>query len=171
MPTRRKNHLIYGGIVLIAELDKKLKITEQFVKYFRDYRHPYYVDYSINQLLAQIIYSIILGYEDINDHEHLRYDSAIAIAVQKLNCNQKKEPILAGKITLNRLEYSPNTMTNKKESRYHKIEALVSDIEKTFVDIFIQSHTTPPKNIILDLDVTDEPVHGNQEGAFFKYLL
>ena len=62
-------------------------------------------------------------------------------------------------------------MTNKKESRYHKIEALVSDIEKTFVDIFIQSHTTPPKNIILDLDVTDEPVHGNQEGAFFKYLL
>lgn len=134
----------------------------------RDYRHPSYVDYSIHQLLAQRIYSIILGYEDINDHEHLRYDSAIAIAVQKLNYHQKKEPILAGKSTLNRLEYSPNTMTDKRESRYHKIEALVSDIEKTFVDIFIQSHRTPPKNIILDLDVTDDPVHGNQEGAFFN---
>ncbi len=75
---------------MIAELDKKLKITEQFVKCFQDYRHPSYVDYSIHQLLAQRIYSIILGYEDINDHEHLRYDSAIAIAVQKLNYHQKK---------------------------------------------------------------------------------
>ncbi len=87
---------------MIAELDKKLKITEQFVKCFQDYRHPSYVDYSIHQLLAQRIYSIILGYEDINDHEHLPYDSAIAIAVQKLNYHQKKEPILAGKSTLNR---------------------------------------------------------------------
>ncbi len=157
-----------AGIVFIAELDRRLKITEQFVKCFRDYRHPSYVDYSIHQLLAQRIYSIILGYEDINDHEHLRYDSALGIALQKLNFNKKKQPTLAGKSTLNRLEFIPNTITNKRESRYHKIEASSSEIEKTFVDIFLQSYQTPPSQIILDLDVTDDPVYGNQEGAFFN---
>jgi len=65
-----------AGIIFIAELDRRLKITEQFIKCFRDYRHPSYVDYSIHQLLVQRVYSVILGYEDINDHDNLHYDSA-----------------------------------------------------------------------------------------------
>lgn len=94
-----------AGIVFIAELDRRLKITEQFVKCFRDYRHPSYVEYSIHQLLAQRVYSIILGYEDINDHDNLRYDSALAIALQKLDKTGDIENVLAEKSTLNRLEY------------------------------------------------------------------
>jgi len=94
-----------AGIVFIAELDKQLKITEQFELCFRDNRHPSYVDYSIHQLLAQRVYGIILGYEDINDHEHLRYDTALTIALQKLDNTRDIEDVLAGKSTLNRLEY------------------------------------------------------------------
>ncbi len=157
-----------AGIVFMAELDRRLKITEQFVKCFRDYRHPSYVDYSIHQLLAQRVYSIILGYEYINDHDNLRYDYALTIALQKLDKTGDIENVLAGKSTLNRLEYSPQTITEKSQSRYHKIEPSSSEIEKTFVDIFLQSYQTPPEQIILDLDVTDDPVHGNQEGAFFN---
>lgn len=82
--------------------DKQLKITEQFVKCFRDNRHPSYVDYSIHQLLAQRVYSIMLGSEDINDHDNLPYDSALAIALQKLDKTGKIEIFLAGKSALNR---------------------------------------------------------------------
>ncbi len=90
---------------MIAELDKKRKITDKFVKGFGDNRHQSYLDYSIHQLLAQRVDSIILGYEDINDHDDLRYDYALTIALQKLDNTGDIENVLAGKSTLNRLEY------------------------------------------------------------------
>ncbi len=75
----------YAGIVWLAELDQKLKITAKFAECFRDYRSSSYTDYSVHQLLAQRVYGIILGYEDVNDHDKLRYDPALAIALEKLD--------------------------------------------------------------------------------------
>ena len=72
-----------AGIVLLAELDKKVKITARFAQCFRDYRDSSYTDYSVHQLLAQRVYGIVLGYPDVNDHDKLRYDPAFAIAKRK----------------------------------------------------------------------------------------
>lgn len=106
-----------AGIIWLAELDKKLKITEKFADCFQDYRHLSFVDYPVHQLLAQRVYGIILGYEDVNDHEHLRYDSALAIALERLDFLDSNTPSLAGKSTINRLEYCPETVLNQAESR------------------------------------------------------
>ncbi|MEQ8754714.1 MAG: IS1380 family transposase, partial [Coleofasciculus sp. G1-WW12-02] len=124
--------------------------------------------YSVHQLLAQRVYGIALGYEDVNDHDQLRYDPALAIALEKLNFKDSSSAFLAGKSTLNRLEYCPDTIRQQKESRYHRIEANPEELKKAFVDIFLESYQTPPQQIILDMDVTDDQVHGHQEGAFFN---
>ncbi len=157
-----------AGIILLAELDKKLKITEKFAKCFRDNRDSSYVEYSVHKLLAQRVYGIGLGYEDVNDHDKLRYDPALAIALDKLDFINSKKTGLAGKSTINRLEYCPETVINQKESRYHRIEHNPKEIEKAFVEIFLADYKKPPREIVLDLDVTDDQVHGNQEGAFFN---
>ena len=157
-----------AGIILLSELDKKLKITEKFSKCFQDYRHSSYTDYSLHNLLAQRIYGIILGYEDVNDHDLLRYDPALEIALKKLNNSYLKTDTLAGKSTINRLEYCPLKIINQKESRYHKIEAIPEEIEKAFVEIFLNYYKKEPKNIILDIDVTDDLVHGLQEESYYN---
>ena len=157
-----------AGIVLMAELDNKLKITARFAKCFRDYRSSSYVDYSVPQLLAPRVYGIILGYEDVNDHDQLRYDPALAIALEKLNFIESTEAVLAGKSTINRLEYCPEQVIDQAGSRYHRIEHQPKELEQAFVDIFLESYSKPPRQIILDMDVTDDQVHGNQEGAFFN---
>ncbi|MDJ0572006.1 MAG: IS1380 family transposase [Pleurocapsa sp. MO_192.B19] len=157
-----------AGIVLMAELDKKLKITAKFAKCFRDYRDSSYTNYSVHQLLAQRVYAIVLGYEDVNDHDKLRYDPALAIALGKLSFIKSNQRILAGKSTINRLEYCPETIINQESSRYHKIEHNPKEIEKALVEIFLSSYKKPPREIVLDMDVTDDQVHGNQEGAFFN---
>ncbi len=135
---------------------------------FRDYRDSSYVDYSVHQLLAQRVYGIVLGYEDVNDHDKLRYDPALAIALGKLNFIESNQRILAGKSTINRLEYCPETIINQESSRYHKIEPDPKEIEKAFVEIFLASYKKRAREIVLDMDVTDDQVHGNQEGAFFN---
>lgn len=157
-----------AGIVLMSELDKKLKITARFADCFKDHRHLSYVNYSVHELLAQRVYGIVLGYEDVNDHEKLRYDPALAIALGRLNSIDSDAALLAGKSTINRLEYCPETILDHKESRYHKIEQQPQEIEKAFVEIFLESYNQPPRQIILDIDVTDDSVHGSQEGAFFN---
>lgn len=157
-----------AGIILIAELDKKLKISQQFADCFQDYRNYSYIDYSVKQLVTQRIYALILGYEDVNDHDKLRHDAALAIALSKLDKLESNQGNLAGKSTINRLEYCPETIINQENSRYHRIEHDPEKIEKLFVDIFLQSYKKPPSQIILDMDVTDAQVHGNQEGAFFN---
>lgn len=157
-----------AGIVLMAELDKKLKITARFAQCFRDYRDSSSINYSVHQLLAQRVYGLLLGYEDVNDHDKLRYDPALAIALSKLNFIDANEAVLAGKSTLNRLEYCPETILDQANSRYHRIEHQPQELEQAFVDIFLDSYRKPPRQIILDMDVTDDQVHGNQEGAFFN---
>ncbi len=121
-----------AGIIWLAELDRKLQITSRFAKCFQDHRDSSYVEYSVHQLLAQRVYGIGLGYEDVNDHDKLRYDPALAIALAKLNFIESTPSILAGKSTINRLEYCPETIINQKSSRYHKIEADPKAIEKAF---------------------------------------
>ncbi len=152
----------------MAELDRKLRITSRFAECFRDYRDLSYVDYSVHKLLAQRVYGIVLGYEDVNDHDKLRDDPALAIALEKLDFINSKKGFLAGKSTINRLEYCPETIINQEKSRYHKIEHSPQEIERAFIEIFLNSYKKPPKQIILDMDVTDDQVHGNQEGAFFN---
>ncbi len=120
------------------------------------------------KLLAQRLYGIILGYEDVNDHDKIRHDPALQIALEKLCIHNSNKEFLAGKSTINRLEYCPKNIIEQRASRYHKIEHSPEKIEKAFVDFFLESDQKPPSSIIIDLDVTDDEVHGKQEGAFFN---
>ncbi len=157
-----------GGLVLIAELDKKRQITARFANCFSDYRHQGYVEHSVTGLVAQRIYGLIQGYEDLNDHERLRSDPVFTLALGKFSSNESESVVLAGKSTLNRLEYCPETVIDQAEARYHRISHEPKRIEKLLVDLFLESYRKPPQSIVLDLDVTDDGVHGNQEQAFFN---
>ena len=157
-----------AGLSLIAELDRKLQITLRLAKCFQDYRSSNRIDHSIENLIAQRIYGLVMGYEDLNDHEELRHDPMFAIALQKRIGIENEPVILAGKSTLNRLEHCPEDVDQGADSRYHKIGHSSSEIESLFVNIFLESYSKEPRQIILDLDVTDDLVHGNQEQVFFN---
>ena len=110
-----------AGLSLIAEIDRKLQITSRLAKCFQDYRNPKKTLHPVESLLAQRIYGLIMGYEDLNDHEELRHDPMFALALGK-NIGQENEPfILAGKSTLNRREHCPENVEQGAKSRYHKI--------------------------------------------------
>ncbi|MEA5506944.1 IS1380 family transposase [Halotia wernerae UHCC 0503] len=157
-----------AGLSLIAEIDRKLQITSQFAQCFQDYRKPNRIDHSIESLIKQRIYGLVMGYEDLNDHEELRHDPMFAASVSKTMGIDDEPTTLAGKSTLNRLEHCPEDVEQGADSRYHKIGHSSEDIESLFVKIFIKSYSKEPGQIILDLDVTDDLVHGNQEQVFFK---
>jgi hypothetical protein len=153
-----------AGLVLIAELDKKRQITSGFAGCFRDHRSPKRIEHTLDSLIAQRIYGLIQGYEDLNDDETLRHDPALALVLGKIS----QEKSLAGKSTLNRLEYCPISVNHQASSRYHRIEHNPKAIEQLLVELFLESYCCPPQSIVLDLDVTDDQVHGNQEQAFFN---
>lgn len=157
-----------AGLSLIAEIDRKLQITSQFAQCFQDYRQSNRIDHSIENLIRQRIYGLIMGYEDLNDHEQLRHDVMFALALQKRIGSENEPIILAGKSTLNRLEHCPEDVEQGVDSRYHKIGHSPEEIESLFVNIFLKSYSKEPQQIILDLDVTDDLVHGNQEQVFFN---
>lgn len=157
-----------AGLSLITEIDRKLEITSQFAKCFKDYRKSNRVDHSIKDLITQRIYGLIMGYEDLNDHEELRHDPMFALALGKKIGLEQQQTILAGKSTLNRLEHCPEDVKQGADSRYHKIGHSPEQIEGLFVNIFLQSYSKEPRQIILDLDVTDDLVHGSQEQVFFN---
>ena len=157
-----------AGLTLIAELDRKREITSRLAACFKDYRKQNKVLHPINSLIAQRIYGLIMGYEDINDHETLRHDPIFALAVGKVVNSEQESITLAGKSTLNRLEHCPENVFSRAYSRYHRIEHDASAIETLLVELFLESYRKPPRQIILDLDVTDDLVHGNQEETFFN---
>lgn len=159
-----------AGLTLIADLDQKLKITSRLAACFQDYRQPNRVEHSLSTLVAQRVYGLVQGYEDVNDHEQLRHDPMFALAVGKILGEGTQSVVLAGKSTLNRLEHCPETEINRVESRYHRIGHDTTAIEKLFVEWFLESYSKAPRTIVLDLDVTDDQVHGEQEGAFFIRL-
>jgi Transposase DDE domain group 1 len=150
-----------GGALLLREADRKIGLLERVARCFGDGRDPERVERGLSEMLAQRIYGLALGYEDLNDHEELRRDPLLALLAGK---REIKEP-LAGKSTLNRLELTPSG--SPLGERYHKITYSGEAIDALLVDIFLEAHRKRPAQIVLDLDVTDTPLHGEQEGRFF----
>src|SRR5712691_6666046 len=151
-----------GGGLLLREVEKRIGIVRQFAACFRDYRNADLIEHTVEELVAQRVYGLALGYEDLNDHEELRKDPLLAVLVEK--CDPDRE-WLAGKSTLNRLELTPSTASAK--ARYKKIVADHAAVDRLFVEVFLAAHPQAPQQIVLDLDATDDPLHGNQEGRFF----
>ncbi len=151
-----------GGAILLRQVEQATGIIRQFAACFTDHRNPDLIDHTLYELIAQRVYALALGYEDLNDHDVLRQDLLLAALVGKKDPHT--EP-LAGKSTLNRLELTP--VGADHNSRYKKIVVHRQDVDRFFVDAFIQSYDRPPECIVLDLDATDDPVHGDQLGKFF----
>ena len=161
-----------AGGLLLREVEARFGILRQFAECFQDYRDADLIEHTVFELVAQRIYGLALGYEDLNDHDALRGDPLLALLAGKKDPTGESRPrerdrgkALAGKSTLNRLELTPKDVDSI--CRYKKIVAHAERIENLFVDLFLQQHSKPPKQIILDLDATDDPLHGNQEGRFF----
>jgi hypothetical protein len=161
-----------GGALLLREVEARTGILRQFAACFTDYRNPELIEHTVPELIAQRVLGLALGYEDLNDHDELRLDPLLAVLVDKQDPTgqdrlrqRDKGKALAGKSTLNRLELTP--VGADAESRYKKIVANLKGVERLFVEFFLQAHPQPPERIVLDLDATDDPVHGDQLGRFF----
>lgn len=150
-----------GGALLLRETDQTIDLLSRVSQCFSDHRHPLWIVHELRELLAQRIYGLALGYEDLNDHEELRRDPLLALVAGK----RRLEEPLAGKSTLNRLELTP--AGSALEDRYHKITYSTEAVDALLVDIFLEAHARAPRQIVLDLDVTDTPLHGQQEERFF----
>jgi len=153
-----------AGAMLLGEADKAIGLVERFSACFRDWRNPIYVVHEVETLVAQRVFGLALGYEDLLDHDELRRDPIMGVLLGKFDRAQDEPEPLAGKSTLNRLEHAP---AEGKKTRYHKIGHDFAAIEKLFVELFLDAHKKPPREIVLDLDATDDPLHGDQEGRFF----
>jgi len=137
-------------------------LTDRFAACFTDARNPSFVEHSIGTLVTQRVIGIALGYEDLIDHDELRHDPVMAVLAGKLAARREGCAPLASKSTLKRLEQGCPEPT-----RYARISADGDAIEALFVDLFLEAHRKAPAQIILDLDATDDPLHGHQEGRFF----
>jgi hypothetical protein len=146
-----------GGALLLREVDRKINLLGRLAGCFSDGRDAARVDHPLPEMLAQRIYGLALGYEDLNDHEQLRSDPLLAVLAGR---RELDEP-LAGKSTLNRLELSG------RSQRYHKIGYSAGAIDQLLVDLYLESHAAPPAEIVLDLDATDIPLYGHQPERFF----
>ena len=153
-----------AGALLLGQVDRGLGLMRRFAACFTDRRNPYFVEHQVETLVGQRVFGLALGYEDLNDHDELRKDPTFAVLAGKLapvlrtNCEA-----LAGKSTLNRLEHMPR----RHAAKYHKIDCEGARVDALFVDLFLEAHERAPREIVLDLDNTDIPLHGEQEGRFF----
>ena len=161
-----------GGGLLLREVDARIGLLPRLAGCFVDYRNPESVEHPVQRLLAQRIYALALGYEDLNDHDVLRSDSLLALLVGKTDVtgehrvrDRDKGCPLAASSTLNRLELSEPDAAMR--SRYKRIAADPEALDRLLVDVFLESYQKPPREIWLDLDATDDPLHGHQEGRFF----
>jgi len=151
-----------AGGLLLGAVDRTVGLMQRLALCFCDVRDPRFVEHAVTTLVGQRVFGLALGYEDLNDHDELRHDPVMAVLAGKLEAQRGDCAPVAGKSTLNRLELSRDTPT-----RYHKIAHDPAAIEALFVDLFLEAHVRAPKQIILDLDATDDPLHGRQEGRFF----
>jgi hypothetical protein len=151
-----------AGALLLGATDRAIGLVERFAGCFRDGRAAELIEHEVKTLVGQRIFALALGYEDLNDHDELRHDPTLAVLAGKLAARRKDCAPLAGKSTLNRLERGGIVPT-----RYHRIAWGRAKIEALFVALFFEAHPRPPRQIILDLDATDDPLHGQQEGRFF----
>ncbi len=152
-----------AGVLLLGATDRAINLVERFAACFQDARDAGRVEHTVSTLVGQRVFGIALGYEDLIDHDQLRHDSVLATLAGKLQARRSDCAPLAGKSTLNRLEHAPSAAP----SRYRRIGHDGAAIEQLFVSLFLEAHRSPPKQIILDLDATDDPLHGHQEGRSF----
>src|ERR1700730_15784811 len=151
-----------AGALLLGAADRAIKLTERLAACFHDVRRQDLIEHEVVTLVGQRVFGIALGYEDLNDHDELRHDPMMAVLAGKLEARREDCAPVAGKSTLNRLELS-----RLEPTRYHKISHNPVAIKRLLVDLFVEAHARAPKQIILDLDATDDPLHGQQEGRFF----
>jgi hypothetical protein len=161
-----------AGGLLLREIEQRFHFVGQFARCFTDHRDPERIEHTLLELLKQRVFGLCLGYEDLNDHDQLRYEPLLAVLADKREPQggdrlRKRDQgkALAGKSTLNRLELT--AVGADADSRYKKIVANLKAVQTFFVDAFVQQHTQPPTRIVLDIDATDDPVHGHQLGRFF----
>jgi hypothetical protein len=147
-----------GGAFLLRRTDARLNLLPRLAECFLDGRNQEQVEHSIAEMLSQRIYGLALGYEDINDHEQLRQDPVFGILAGR----EELERPLAGKSTLNRMELGTGI-----NSRYKKITFWKEAVDELLVQVFLESQAQVPAEIVLDVDTTDLPLHGKQEGRFF----
>jgi hypothetical protein len=150
-----------AGALLLSKTARAIGLIERFAKCFEDRRDPDLIEHSVKMLVGQRVLGLALGYEDLIDHDELRHDPLLGAVLGKLEPRRERCAPLAGKSTLNRLERTV------QEGRYHKIAHRPEAIEGLFVELFLDAYAEPPQRIVLDLDATDDPVHGQQEGRFF----
>jgi hypothetical protein len=147
-----------GGALLLRQTEKRLKLLRRLAACFLDGRQPERIEHSIEEMLAQRIYGLALGYEDVNDHEQLRIDPLFHVLAERHQMDRS----LAGKSTLNRLELGAGV-----PDRYKKITYWKEGIDELLTQLFLETHQQAPAEVILDIDTTDLPLHGKQEGRFF----
>jgi len=153
-----------AGALLLGQVDHGLGLIRRFAECFTDRRDPRYVEHKLETLLGQRIFGLALGYEDLNDHDELRKDPALAVLAGKLKPVLRGDcEALAGKSTLNRLEHLPK----RHGAKYHRIDFDQAAADTLLVDLFLEAHERAPRQIVIDLDATDIPLHGHQEGRFF----
>ena len=151
-----------AGGVLLRATDRAVGLIDRFAQCFSDSRSEALIEHTVATLIGQRVFGIALGYEDVVDHDTLRHDPIMAVLAGKLTARRKNCAPVAGKSTLNRLE-----LGKAEPTPYHKIGHDPLSIEAAFVDLFLAAQRRAPPQIILDLDATDDPLHGHQEGRFF----
>jgi len=148
-----------GGALLLRETERRMHLLGRFSQCFLDGRNPALIEHRIEEMLAQRVYGLALGYEDLNDHEQLRHDPLLQVLAGKAEPGQEA---LAGKSTLNRME-----LGNGAPDRYKKITFWRDAIDDLLVAVFLEAHSAAPEQIVLDIDTTDLAIHGEQEGRFY----
>ena len=161
-----------AGVLLLREVEQRTGLVAGLTACFSDHRDARLIEHTVEELLGQRIYGLCLGYEDLNDHDQLRTDPMLAVAVNKADPLGERRrqasdrgKALAGRCRLNRLELTGAEVD--EQERYKKIAMDPNRIDGWMVDAFVESHESAPEEMVLDLDATDDPIHGQQEGRFF----
>ena len=153
-----------AGALLLGQTDKAIGLVSRLAGCFQDTRCPALTVHALPALLSQRIFGIALGYEDIVDHDQLRHDPVLGVLGGTLTRKRSNCAALAGKSTLNRLEHAAKVGADP----YHKITHDPSAIERLFVTLMLEAHDEPPRRLIIDIDATHDPIHGEQEGRHFN---
>ena len=156
-----------GGGLLLGEVDRVLCVIDRLARCFTDHRNQGSVAHSLRELIAQRVYGIALGYEDLSDHDSLRADPVLAMLVGKKDiAGRGNGGPLASSASLGRLERS--RPAEAPVDRYRRIAADLQAMDDLLLQLFLEAHDRAPAEIVLDLDATDDPVHGRkQEGRFY----
>jgi Transposase DDE domain group 1 len=157
-----------GGVILIAQVDAHYRLSERLASCFSDSREASRVQHEVKDLVAQRLYGLVQGYEDLNDHDLLRHDPMFGLAVGKLENHHARCAPLAGKSTLNRLEQAMHVPQTLTDERYVKVSLNPQAIADLLVSVSLEQVTSPPKSITLDMDVTNDELYGNQASGFFN---